>query len=75
MEKFLPSEPLDQIIGKVHETEHAGGRSLVIPLPHPSGASSWVNAPEHKKLLERALDLIGAELAQLWGEAALRRSA
>jgi uracil-DNA glycosylase len=75
MEKFLPSAPLDRIIGKVHEAEHAGGRSRVIPLPHPSGASSWVNAPEHKQLLERALDLIGAELAQLWGEAALRRSA
>ena len=54
---------------------HAGGRSRVIPLPHPSGASSWVNAPAHKTLLERALDLIGAELAHLWGADALRRSA
>ena len=75
MEKFLPSSPLDQIIGKVHEVEHAGGHSRVIPLPHPSGASSWVNAPEHKTLLERALDLIGAELEQLWGASAIRRSA
>jgi uracil-DNA glycosylase len=75
MEKFLPPSPLDRIIGKVHEVEHVGGRSRVIPLPHPSGASSWVNAPEHKKLLERALDLIGAELEQLWGASALRRIA
>jgi uracil-DNA glycosylase len=75
MEKFLPSAPLDRIIGKVHEAEHAGGRSRVIPLPHPSGASSWVNAPAHKELLERALDLIGAELEHLWGASALRRSA
>ena len=75
MEKFLPPASLDTIIGKVHEVEHAGGHSRVIPLPHPSGASSWVNAPAHKKLLERALDLIGAELVQLWGMAALRRSA
>jgi len=75
MEKFLPSAPLDRIIGRVHEVEHAGGRSRVIPLPHPSGASSWVNAPAHKRLLERALDLIGAELTELWGSAALRRIA
>jgi uracil-DNA glycosylase len=75
MEKFLPPAPLDTIVGKVHEVEHAGGRSRVIPLPHPSGASSWVNAPEHRVLLERALKEIGAELERLWGARALRRSA
>jgi len=75
MEKFLPAAPLDQIIGKVHDVEHAGGRSRAIPLPHPSGASSWVNAPAHKLLLERALSLIAQELESLWGADALRRSA
>jgi uracil-DNA glycosylase len=75
IEKFLPSAPLDTMIGKVHQVEHAGGRSHVIPLPHPSGASSWVNAPAHRILLERALALIGAELETLWGAHALRRSA
>ena len=75
MEKFLPSAPLDTIIGKVHEVEHAGGRSRVIPLPHPSGASSWVNTPAHRILLDRALSLIGVELEHLWGASALRRSA
>jgi uracil-DNA glycosylase len=75
VEKFLPPAPLDTIVGKVHEVEHAGGRSRVIPLPHPSGASSWVNAPEHRVLLERALKEIGAELERLWGARALRRSA
>ncbi len=74
MEKFLPSLPLVQLIGRVHEVEHLGGRSRVIPLPHPSGASSWVNVPAHKLLLERALSLIGEELGQLWG-APLERSA
>lgn len=75
MEKFLPPAPLDRLIGRAHEAEHAGGRSRVIPLPHPSGASSWVNAPAHKALLERALALIGAELETLWGADVLRRSA
>jgi uracil-DNA glycosylase len=75
MEKFLHSGPLDQLIGRVHEAEHVGGRSRVIPLPHPSGASSWVNAPAHKRLLERALALIANELGELWGDGALRQSA
>jgi uracil-DNA glycosylase len=75
MEKFLPSSPLDRLIGKVHEADHAGGRSRVIPLPHPSGASSWVNVPAHKLLLERALELIGAELQLLWSPTVIRRSA
>ena len=75
IENFLPSSPLDQLIGQVHEVEHAGGRSRVIPLPHPSGASSWVHAPQNRTLLDRALELLGAELAQIWGTAILHRSA
>lgn len=73
IERFLPPAPLDQLIGRVHQVRHAGGRSLAIPLPHPSGASSWVNAPAHRVLLERALDLIGAELRTLWTSRAAGR--
>ncbi|MGH7622600.1 MAG: uracil-DNA glycosylase family protein [Gemmatimonadaceae bacterium] len=75
IERFLPPAPLDQLIGRTHEAEHAGGRSLVIPLPHPSGASSWVNAPAHRVLLQRALDMIGAELRVLWEPKSIGRSA
>jgi len=75
IERFLPRLPLDQLIGRAHEVEHAGGRSLAIPLPHPSGASSWVNAPAHRVLLQRALDLIGVELRTLWESNAIGRSA
>jgi len=75
IEKFLPSAPLDQLIGRVHEADHAGGHSRVIPLPHPSGASSWVNAPRHRALLECALDLLGVELAAIWRASAARRRA
>ena len=62
MEKFLPSAALDTIIGKVHEVEHAGGRSRVIPLPHPSGASSWPYVPANRVRLERALAHVHDEL-------------
>jgi uracil-DNA glycosylase len=28
---------------------------VYVPLPHPSGASTWLNAPENKERLDRAL--------------------
>jgi len=37
----------------------------VVPLPHPSGASSWPHAPENRARLDRALALVHAELQQL----------
>ena len=30
--------------------------TCLIPLPHPSGASLWINRPEHRILLEQALE-------------------
>jgi uracil-DNA glycosylase len=62
MARFLPAKPLDELIGRAHEVEHAGGRSVAIPLPHPSGASSWVHQGNHPELLERALELIRQNL-------------
>lgn len=47
--------PLDELIGREHTVEHAGGTSIAITLPHPSGASSWIHAPGHQALLDRAL--------------------
>jgi uracil-DNA glycosylase len=65
IENFLPALPLSELIGTRHIVDHVGGRSAVIPLPHPSGASSWVHQDDHKLLVERALSLIGAELREL----------
>ena len=39
------------------------GDAVAIPLPHPSGASSWVNVPANKERIAVAVDLIRAELA------------
>jgi uracil-DNA glycosylase family 4 len=33
--------------------------ALLIPLPHPSGASRWLNDPANRARLERALRLLG----------------
>ena len=58
IDRFLGPLPLDQVVGREHDVEHEGGRSVVIPLPHPSGASSWIHVPEHRALLDRSLDLL-----------------
>lgn len=65
IDRFLGAEPLDRVIGGAHEVEHGGVRSLVIPLPHPSGASSWIHQPGHQVQLETALRLLGRELTRI----------
>lgn len=65
VERFLPRRPLEELIGREHEVEHAGGRSIAIPLPHPSGASSWIHQGNHPELLSRAIELLGTRLAEL----------
>ena len=62
IERFLPKLPLDELIGTRHIVEHAGGSSSVIPLPHPSGASSWIHEPGNRGLVDRAIGLIALEL-------------
>ena len=62
--RFLPNRPLDELIGRRHVVEHAGGRCDAVPLPHPSGASSWVHQGDHPQLLDRALRLIAKDLRE-----------
>ena len=38
----------------------------VVPLPHPSGASSWPHAPGNAERLGRALGLVRRELSRLY---------
>ena len=74
IERFLPRRPLDELIGRVHQVEHIGGRSAVIPLPHPSGASSWIHGPGHMDLVRESLRLIASRLPELVVESAQDRS-
>lgn len=75
IERFLPKLPLDRLIGRAHEVAHAGGTSLAIPLPHPSGASSWIHQDDHSRLLDRALAIIGRELRRVGVTETRRRGA
>jgi uracil-DNA glycosylase len=65
IENFLPPLALSELIGTRHVIDHVGGRSVVIPLPHPSGASSWIHQGDHRLLVDKALALIGEELRSL----------
>src|SRR3989454_1480906 len=52
---------LADCVGRRDELDGA----VVIPLPHPSGASSWLNAPANRELTASAAGLVRAELARL----------
>jgi uracil-DNA glycosylase len=57
-------------LGVERLTRHVGVRyaladAVAIPLPHPSGASGWLNAPENRAVLERALAVVREELGRL----------
>lgn len=43
--------------------EHDG--AVAIPLPHPSGASSWLNDPANRARVDEAVALVKTELATL----------
>ncbi len=64
IDRFLGGRPLAELVGREHVVSHEGGTSVAIPLPHPSGASSWVNAPSNRTLLDAALDLLRVRLAE-----------
>lgn len=52
---------LDEAVGCAFEVNSR----YVLPLPHPSGASLWPNAPENQARIQRALALLREELAPL----------
>jgi uracil-DNA glycosylase len=52
---------LNEVVGKTYEADPynlLGKQLTVIPLPHPSGASTWKHKDENKLLLEKALYLL-----------------
>lgn len=60
---FYPEKPrLAEVIGTSRRDE--AGR-LLVPLPHPSGASRWLNQPRNVGRLEQALYLLRTVKAEL----------
>jgi uracil-DNA glycosylase len=62
--QILPAaDKLDQVVGRLARAEFHGHETDVIPLPHPSGASTWHRIEPGKSLLARALRLVAAHPA------------
>ena len=61
--QLLPPAPLVEVIGKIHEGRLGNRKLRVLPLPHPSGASTWYHTEPGRTLTTRALALLGAEPA------------
>ena len=59
IEQYLSVKRLKDVIGRQHVIEIEGRAVDVIPLPHPSGASTWHRMEPGKTLLQDALKLIG----------------
>lgn len=69
IERFPPPAPLAGVIGRKHRVEKWGVTFDLIPLPHPSGASTWFKLEPGRTLTAKALRLLGRHPA--WRE--LRR--
>lgn len=65
--RFFGAAPLDRVVGLEHDVSHTGGRSIAIPLPHPSGASSWIHGGGHAELVDQAIALLRNRFAALRG--------
>jgi uracil-DNA glycosylase len=56
--QYMEAKKLVDVIGQCFELEIYGSMIDVIPLPHPSGASTWHRMEPGIDLLQRALSLI-----------------
>jgi uracil-DNA glycosylase len=72
IERFLGKAKLEKLIGRRFRRRIAGREVTVIPLPHPSGASAWTNAPVNRTLIRRAIRLLEQEASGRRGAAAGR---
>ena len=63
IKRLLGIGGLASCIGRRYELDGA----TVIPLPHPSGASGWLNLPANRRLTEHAAGLVREALARFQG--------
>ncbi len=61
IEAFIGRVKLEEAVGSVAERDGV----TLLPLPHPSGVSRWLNDPAHQRLLEQALARL-SELRVVW---------
>jgi len=54
MDTFLPRASLEDLVGRTFDI----GGVCYIPLPHSSGASTWLNSSEHRALLAQGIERV-----------------
>lgn len=64
--QLMPVDKLKDVVGQLHRMTVKKFETDVIPLPHPSGASTWHRMEPGKTLLSQSLQLILAHPA--WNE-------
>jgi uracil-DNA glycosylase len=55
IKEVLGVSKLSEAVGAIHRRDGI----VYVPLPHPSGASTWLNSPENKARLEESLAMLG----------------
>ena len=60
--RLLGIPTVTECVGKRYELP---GSVVAIPLPHPSGASGWLNSPANRKRVEDAASLVHVELGRI----------
>lgn len=63
--QFMTVKKLDEVVGKCHRVVIEGREVDLVPLPHPSGLSTWPRMEPGKTLLQDALQAIAAHPAWL----------
>lgn len=61
IERFWGRVALSDVVGK----SRSDGERVLIPLPHPSGASRWLNDPMNRQRLHRALAVVRLAVRRL----------
>lgn len=61
---FVGPLPLDRLVGTLHRGDRAGRSFFILPLPHPSGVSHWLNAAANKDRLRAAMALLAGLRAE-----------
>ncbi len=70
IKRLLGVSGLAGCVGGCYELESVAPGTVAVPLPHPSGASGWLNSSANRALVEEAVAIIHAELARLDAAAA-----
>jgi len=55
---------LDDVVGEAFKVEFSGHSVVVLPLPHPSGRSTWIHSETGKKKLKRAIALLRVSMVE-----------